>query len=60
MIRSAFPEARAIALPKERTERGAVSLELEVDEHEDAASILEALEKSGAGGIEKIRIDKQS
>jgi uncharacterized membrane protein YhiD involved in acid resistance len=60
VIRSAFPDARAISLPKERTERGAVSLELEVDEHEDAASILEALERSGAGGIEKIRIDKQS
>jgi uncharacterized membrane protein YhiD involved in acid resistance len=59
-IRSAFPQARAIALPRDRSERGAVSLEIEVDEREDAASILEALEKSGAGGIETVTIDKQS
>jgi hypothetical protein len=54
-IRGAFPQARAVRLPKGGS--GKVSFEIEAIEQEDALSIRETLEKAGAEGIEGLRIE---
>jgi uncharacterized membrane protein YhiD involved in acid resistance len=58
-IRSAFPRARAVRLPKEGGGSGKVSFMIEASEHEDAFSIRKTLEVTGVEGIEEVRVDAE-